>query len=934
MIAPVIATLAAVGLAGGWWPFGGGADDGARIGDLKTPDIELKTQPEVVDSGALAREQYRLFLDMPVDDPALQLEALRRLGDLNLKAGEEQEIDGEIDGSHAFFREAVQLYEALLADNPGYADTDRILYQLARAWETIGEPERALTALDRLIAAYPASDFFAEAQFRRGEILFVDRRYAEAGGAYAAVIAYGPSSAFYEQSLYKHGWVLFKRGRHDASLASFMDLLDRRLVGAADAQVLLDGFSRPERELIDDTFRAVSISFSYLDGHVSIDELLADRGDVPYADLLYAQLGDLYIDKERFDDAAQTYAAFVARAPTDKRAPALQLKVIEAYTLAQFPSRVLAAKRDFVTLYGMDGAFWNGRERAEHPAVVAVVKESLSDLAAFDHAMAQAEDDDAAYLRAVEWYRRYLAWFPNDPDSAERNFLLADILLELGFFDQAAVEYRRTAYDYGPHERAAAAAYAGLLASREHAASLPPETLDAWQAGLVAEALRFAAAFPEHEQAVPVLTKVAEDLFAAGAGERATRVAGLVVTRLPPAPPQYEQTAWTVIAHANFERHRYRQAERAYQRLLEYPVADAAAHTEITERIAASVYRQAELDRDAGEPALAAAGFLRVGDAAPGSTFVPNAMFDAATLLIAGAQWAEAVTVLERFRQDFPDHAFGDDITQKLAVAYRESGRATDAAAEYVRIAGLEAAGPELHREALWQAADLYAGAGAPADERRVYREIVTRFPEPFAEALEARQKLADLAVAGDDRGDRLHWLNEIVTADAQAGSARTDRSRTLAARASLELAGPVRDAFRDVKLAIPLKESLKRKKKHMEYALAAYGGTADYGIAEVTTAATWEIADLYFVLSQDLMASERPAGLNAEELEQYDILLEEQAFPFEEQAIDILLQNTARTQDGIYDEWIQKSFARLAEMMPARYAKVERSERLVAIID
>lgn len=933
-MAPAIAMLTAVGLAGGWWPLGSDAGDGARIGDLKTPEIELKAQPEVVDSGALAREQYRLFLDMPVADPALQLEALRRLGDLNLKAGEEREIDGEIDDSHAFFGEAVQLYEALLENNPGYADTDRILYQLARAWETIGEPERALAALDRLIAAWPGSAFFAEAQFRRGEILFVDRRYAEAEGAYAAVIAQGQSSAFYEQSLYKHGWVLFKRGRHDGSLASFMDLLDRRMVGADDAVTLLDSLSRPERELIDDTFRAMSISFSYLDGHVSIDELLAQRGDVHYADLLYAHLGDLFIDKERFDDAARAFAAFVARAPTHERAPALQLKVIEAYTLAQFPSRVLEAKRAFVTLYGMDAAFWNGRERTDHPAVVAVVKQSLSDLAAFDHAAAQADDDNAAYLRAADWYRRYLAWFPDDTDSAERNFLLADILLELGFFDQAAAEYRRTAYDYGPHERAAAAAYAGLLASREHVASLPPAGVDTGQAGVVSEALRFATAFPQHEQAVPVLTKVAEDLFAAGARERATRVAGLVVTRLPPAAPQYEQTAWTVIAHANFERERYLQAERAYQRLLEYPVADAAAHAEITERIAASVYRQAELDRDAGDPAAAVAGFLRVGVAAPGSTFVPTAQFDAATLLIAGAQWAEAVTVLERFRQDFPDHAFGDDVTQKLAVAYRQSGRTTDAAAEYVRIAGLDAAGPDLHREALWQAADLYAQAGASVDERRIYREIVSRFAEPFDEALEARLKLADLAASGNDRGDRLHWLNEIVTADARAGAARTDRSRTLAARAALELAGPVRDAFRDIKLAVPLKESLQRKKKHMEYALAAYGGTADYGIAEVTTAATWEIADLYYVLSQDLMASERPDGLNAEELEQYEILLEEQAFPFEEQAIDILLRNTARTQDGIYDEWIRKSFARLAELMPARYAKVERSERLVAIID
>ncbi len=933
---PGIVTFASLSLAGGLWPFGGGDEPNAdaRIGGLEEREIEFKAQPDIADSGALAREQYRLFLDMSADNPALRLEAMRRLGDLNLSAGEEQEFDGEPGASDSFFTEAVRLYEALLLSNPGYEDTDKILYQLARAAETIGEPERALETLDRLVATYPNSAYFAEAQFRRGEILFINKRYGEAELAYAAVIDHGPASVYFEQSLYKHGWVLFKRGRHEESLLSFKRLLGRRMAGSDDVAVQLDSLSRPERELVDDTFRVVSITFSYLDGHESIDALLAQTGDVPYASLFYAGLGDLYLDKERYIDAAQTYAAFVKRMPTDGRSPALQVKVIEAYTLAKFPSLVLDAKRDFVTLYGMDSDFWTERSRDAYPQVVATLKESLSDLASFDHARAQQDDDAEAYLQAAEWYRRYLAYFPEDPDSAERNFLLADILFELELFDQASVEYQRTAYVYGAHDRAAEAAYAGLLAARRHAETVEPDALVEWQAGVETQALKFSAAFPEHEQAVPVLAKVAEDLFSAGELQRAMRIAGLVVTWQPPAAPEYEQTAWTVIAHANFELERYSHAEQAYQRLLQFPVADAAARDEVTERIAASVYRQAEQARAEGNDELAVAEFLRVGAVVPGSTFVRTAMFDAAALLITGAQWQQATGVLEQFRRDYPDHEYNDDVTQKLAVAYQESGRSHEAAVEYERIASLDSVEPVVHREALWQAAELYSAAGALADERRIYADIVTKFPEPFAESLEARQKLADLAKEADDWSDRQHWLNVIVTADAQAGVERTNRSKTLAARASLELAAPVRDAFRAVKLKVPLKDSMKLKKKRMEYALAAYGGTVAYEISEVTTAATYEIAELYYTLSQDLMASERPKGLNEEELEQYDILLEEQAFPFEEQAIDILLTNTARTQDGVYDQWVRMSFARLAGLLPARFAKSERSERLVAIID
>ena len=58
---------------------------------------------------------------------------------------------------------------------------------------------------------------------------------------------------------------------------------------------------------------------------------------------------------------------------------------------------------------------------------------------------------------------------------------------------------------------------------------------------------------------------------------------------------------------------------------------------------------------------------------------------------------------------------------------------------------------------------------------------------------------------------------------------------------------------------------------------------------------------------------------LSREELEQYDILLEEQAFPFEEKAIDIHLTNFKRIPQGTYDEPTKKSLKALGELMPRR---------------
>ena len=889
VLATAALTIGSLTLTGSLWPFGGRDERAAdrRIEDLRAPELDLRHELDIDNGSARAREQYALLLGMDGVDPALKSEAMRRLGDLNLSAGEQGEMDGDLDSSRAFFAAAMSLYAALLEENPDYADRDRILYQLARANEATGRTDEALAILDQLVAAHPGSPYFDEAQFRRGEILFFDRRFAEAETAYVAVIATGDTSPFYEQSLYKLGWSRFKDGLYDESLASFMDLLDRRLVTPAGELLSTDDLSRPDRELVDDTFRVMSITFSYLDGHASVASLLDARGEAVYADQLFANLGDLYIEQERFTDAADTFGAFVARQPTHSHAPALQVRVIEAHTQARFPALVLEAKQDYVELFGLHSHYWTDRDPAQASAVVVTLKESLTDLAAWDHAQAQQNDDRAAYRRAADWYQRYLAYFPEDPDSASRNFLLADIFYELEEFAAASREYQRTAYHYGPHERAAEAAYAGLLSARLHGETLAPEARAEWQAASVDQAIRFAVSFPGHEQASSVLVRVSEDLFAGNQQASALVIAGEVVRR--GSGPDLQRTAWTIAAHANFERERYAYAEFAYRMLLQFPDSAKNPHAELNERVAAAVYRQAEEARAAGESAVAVSEFMRVATAAPDSPFVSNALFDAAALLISSEQWPEAVEVLERFRGQFPDHALQPDVTQKLAVAYREAGQPAASAVEFERIADTSPAhDAELRREALWLAAGLFADADSVPDQQRVYARIVSEFPAPFDEALEARVQLADLASEAAEPAARVRWLNDIITVDARAGAERTARSQTLAAQASLELATPVRDDFHAIRLVAPLKESLKRKKQRMEHALSAYGAAADYGVAEVTTAATYEIADLYYTLSQDLMNSERPANLDAEALEQYDILLEEQAFPFEEQAIDI----------------------------------------------
>ena len=108
---------------------------------------------------------------------------------------------------------------------------------------------------------------------------------------------------------------------------------------------------------------------------------------------------------------------------------------------------------------------------------------------------------------------------------------------------------------------------------------------------------------------------------------------------------------------------------------------------------------------------------------------------------------------------------------------------------------------------------------------------------------------------------------------------------------------------------------------------------TLDYGLVEHGTEATVMIGEIYTRLADELIRSDRPAELSALELEQYEILLEEQAFPFEEQAIALHELNVGRIKDDVYDAWVARSIDALRELMPSRYDKTELVESHVATL-
>ncbi|MGD8324953.1 MAG: tetratricopeptide repeat protein, partial [Gammaproteobacteria bacterium] len=628
ILVPIIAAMAI-------WPFGRNKhDDEGTIRELEEVEVAVDTSQSISGSEQKAIESYREFLDLASDDPLLRAEAMRRLADLQLETEEGEQLAAGLGALGDEAGSTVNLYEQLLESYPGYEKRDLVLYQLARAHEAAGRIEDALTTLDRLVTEYPQTVHIDEAHFRRGEMLFVEQRYADAEDAYEFVLEYGPESSFYEQSLYKQGWAQFKQVRHEDSLSPFFALLDRKFKVDGDSPPdpadVYSQMGRAEQELIDDTLRVVSIGFSYMDGPESITDHFRDIGTRPYSYVVYTHLGDLYIDQERFQDAADAYRAFVELDPYHAKAPFMAVEVIEAFKQGGFADLVLEGKREFVEVYGPDSPYWAAFTYEEQPEVVAFLKTNLTDLAAYHHAQAQESGNVEDYEQAARWYRSYLQSFPNEPESAGTNFLLAEVLFESERFGEAAREYERTAYAYPVHERSAEAGYAALLAFAEQEPLLEGPERSQWHRQGIDSALRFYTTYPDHEYAVTVQTDAAEKLFELGEFGLARDAANVVVALIPPADPGLLRTALTVSAHSEFDLGDFAAAESAYVQLNAMLPADDPERGEIVERVASSIYKQGEQAQAAGMLDAAVEHFLRVGAAAPSSPIRPTAQYDAA----------------------------------------------------------------------------------------------------------------------------------------------------------------------------------------------------------------------------------------------------------------------------------------------------------------
>lgn len=862
--------------------------------------------------------------------PELRAEAMRRAAYLRIRRFADA-------GDEADLRKALQLYERLLDSMPGAPGNDLARYQKARALDLLGRRADAARTLLALTGRHPESSLYADAAFRAGEMFYGEGRLAEAAEAYERLLALdAEATPFHELAAYKLGWTQLRAGRHGEAARIFLTLLERLLPesgcgnGCPDVLTGDEDFGDPHREIVTDALRGFTRAAIALGG---VEALRGRELSPAGAPLYYWATAQALRERQRYSDAADAFSAFAERFPRHELAPRFHARVVAAYEDGGFDALATEARATFVSTYHPATGYWEGREQPEW--IEATLREQLELLATNQHAQAQSLREaqpvasEEAHQRAARWYRQWLQLLA---DGAQRNAVrmrYADALLDAGAPEQAIRQFSQLAYGAADAGEAPVAALAVVQTRFRLARQASEAGREGGRRKAIAAAWKLAERFPGHDERPRVLLRAAEAAFALGDYEQAIAAADTAHGDLTPASELW-RAAMHVRADSHFAREAYAPAETAYRALLDQMPPGDGQRAAVTQQLGAVIYRQGEQAREAGAYRQASEHFLRLGAVVPEAPQRPEADFDAAAVLVKADDWARAAPLFEAYAARHPDHELVPDADKWLAVAYGELDAPRKAAQAYLRISRRQSEPAETRREAVWQAATLFDEAQARRSAAAAYRTYLQDFGGRLDRDQRARLRLAALAEGEQTTA----WLRAVRDAHSEAGAAASDYSELASAQAALRLGTVLAERAASVRLSYPLRSSLQRRQPLTRQAIEYLRAARESGFDEVVTEAAHRLGSIHASLARDLRDSQRPPGLDDFERDAYELMLEDEAFPFEERAIAAHEANLEYLRADVWDEWILASARELADMVPGRYARREHQEALYAEID
>jgi cellulose synthase operon protein C len=363
-------------------------------------------------------------------------------------------------------RKAIQLYEWFIRDYPRDAKISQALFFLGYNYFELSDSKKGAFYYDRLTKDYPNSPFIGEAHFALGEFYFENEKWADAYREYSKLIK-DQRHRLNTFALYKGAWCLYRLGKTEQGI-QYLDFIVKG--GAASTQGQLAGGRKLNTSRLEsEALRDLVIFF-------------ADTGDVKRAVNYFKainskearnnieKLAYFYADKGNRNASKEVFRMLINQDPAAKKAFEYQYQIVQNYFYAknspQFKEELYRWINDFdqkSNWYAVnkdDQAFVENSNKLR--------EQTLRNYILQQHQTAQ--NSRAAFSRqaASDGYKIYFQEFADSPQAADMHFFYAELLYDMGKYDESSTEYSWVA-ENAPTSKFAAKASQNILLSIEKA---------------------------------------------------------------------------------------------------------------------------------------------------------------------------------------------------------------------------------------------------------------------------------------------------------------------------------------------------------------------------------------------------------------------------------------------------------------------------------
>ncbi len=853
-------------------------------------------------------ELYQSLLErFPENSNDYMAEAGFRLGELLFGSERERirkviEEEGERADPIPDFREAIEAYAAVIRRFPQHALVEDALYGLAYCYTEQGEPDRAAAEYSRLIQRYPQTRYSVEINMRLGEYYFEMEDLAQAIIHYQKV-AEADNPNYKDKALYKMGWCYYNLDEYEKAIDTFFSLLDYDLTGMAASESLAN-------ESIDILAR----SFAESTGTPGLVRMLSSRSHDPRSQDILFKLADLYKERSFYPEAIGTYKTFIKLYPAGKDLPSALAHMDESYYLRGNTVAALELRESYPEVAGPGTSWYSNASQEKKADIMKWILENLEGSAERRRARYQAggtENELEIALSDLALYSRL-----------SEGTLPCQVLYLKGLTQADLKLY--------PDAAETLNSLAGRSKCLEHTAQASLRSTDfqieifegtgEMDVDLLTRTVGILEQVAPEDPATPRAVLVMGEILVNHGRHSDARTYFSRLIRNYPSSPETERARF-LMGRTFFQEDNFKQAaawfREAWRKSVNTEEGDEAKRLHVY-----SLFKYAEELSRQKKSTLAARRFETI------YRRFPDADVSQVSLYNAGQLYRKMGLEMK-----------ATDLFEELALIYEESDLASEALLLSVQI--LEAVGNpvraaddslalanrstgEERLTALIKSADLYSSGKAYERSAAVRETVIREFPDPV------EQRSRQIFLLGNDQEAAGLW-QAALSSYLQVVRLGSEKSSTPplvenAARAQLRIAEESYARFLQVDIAPPVEETVVVKRELLQKAIRNFVTAGNYRIADISTASNYFIGSALEQFKDGILQSARPETLSPEELEEYELLLQEMAYPFEKKALHAYRVNMERAIElGILNPWIEKSYQRLAELAPWAYNREEK---------